>query len=227
MSKDQLPLQLEVPGVTDYAGFIGHDDIINTLKNNQEMPSFCYLWGIAHSGKTHLMSAYNQDRQHQGDIGAVFSADVLMELDISEFLQENWDYMALDGIEVVAGNNQGERHLFNLFNACKASSVQLLVTAEISPRSHQWQLPDLISRLKSGLTLELSALTGRRALMLLRRQFTDRGIPVDEAVVNYIESHCPSDYGSLHKLLVRLDNHSLRDKRKITIPFVKHVLAES
>lgn len=227
MSKNQLPLQMEVAGVTDYAGFIGHDDIVSTLKNNQEMPSLCYLWGVGHSGKTHLMSAYSQDRQQQDNSGAVFSADVLLEVDISEFLQANWDFMALDGIEVLAGDAQGERHLFNLFNACKADSVQLLMTSQISPRSHQWQLPDLISRLKSGLTIELSVLTGRRALLLLRRQFQERGIPVDEAVVNYIETHCPSDYGSLHKLLLRLDNHSLRDKRKITVPFVKHVMAEN
>src|SRR5690606_28106635 len=221
------PLQLEVVGESNYAGFMGYDDIVSTLRNSQEMPAFCYLWGGAHSGKTHLMSAYSQSRQQQGDVGAVFSADVLLEVDISEFLQTNWDFLALDGIEVLAANGQGERHLFNLFNACKAASVQFFITSQISPRSQRWQLPDLISRLKSGLTLELSPLTGRRALLLLRRQFQDRGIPVDEAVVNYIESHCPSDYGSLHKLLDRLDNHSLRDKRKITVPFVKHVMAEN
>lgn len=227
MSKAQMPLQMEVIEAMDFADFIGHEDIVSTLKDRSNLASFCYLWGAQYSGKTHLLSAFSQQQQQQGDLGSVFSAAVLMDMDLSEFIQHQWSYLALDGIEQLAGHNDGERHLFNVFNACKAANVTLLVTADISPRSRQWQLPDLISRLQSGLTLELSPLSGQFALTLFRRQFRNRGIPIEETVLKYIESRYPTDYVSLHKLLIQLDNHSLRDKRKITVPFVKHVLAEN
>jgi len=226
MIKPQLPLQLPMTESAGFSDFIGHDEEVASLKNYLELPGFCYMWGKTCSGKSHLLSAYSQYRQHKGETGALFSAAVLMETDISEVMQSHWSFVVFDDIHWVAGNETGERHAFNIFNACRAKQIPMLVASQLSPRNPSWQLPDLCSRLKSGLTIELSVLKGQQAMKLFKRQFKDHGIPADESVIKYINSHHATDYASLDILLRKLSALSLRDKRKITVPFVKHVLAE-
>jgi ATPase involved in DNA replication initiation len=158
MTKPQLPLQLQIAESSGFDDFIGHDEVVVNLKNYSDLPSFCYLWGAPSSGKSHLLSAYSQYRQQNDEIGALFSATVLLETDMSEMMQPKWCFVVFDDIHLIAGDDLGERHLFNVFNACRAGQVPMLVAAQISPRNPNWQLPDLRSRLHSGLTLELSVL---------------------------------------------------------------------
>lgn len=226
MSKPQLPLQLKFTESAGFSDFMGHQDVVSSLQNYRDLPSFCYLWGTASAGKSHLLSAYSRHRQQQDEAGAVFSAEVMLDTDISELMQPQWSFMVIDDIHIVAGDPLGERHLFNLFNNCRAAQVPLLVAAQISPRHPDWQLPDLRSRLQSGLTLELTVLKGQQALHLFKRQFKDHGIPADDNVLKYIAGHHATDYASLNDLLQKLSALSLRDKRKITVPYVKHVMAE-
>ncbi|KAA3649096.1 MAG: hypothetical protein DWP95_02270 [Proteobacteria bacterium] len=226
MTKPQIPLQLQVPDSVTFADFMAHDEVVASLQNFSELAGFCYLWGPSKSGKSHLLSAYSHHRQHQGEAGVLFSAKVLLDTDISDVLQPQWSFILLDDVQLTAGHNLGERHLFNAFNSCRANRIPLLVASQISPRNTQWQLPDLRSRLQSGLTLELAVLKGNQAMMLLKRQFKHYGIPTDEAVIRYIAGHHATDYTSLDTLLKKLSALSLRDKRKLTVPFVKHVIAE-
>ncbi len=226
MIKPQLPLQLQATESADFADFIGQQDVVNYLKNYADLPPFCYLWGAPCCGKSHLLSAYSLQRQQCGDQGVLFSAGLLKETDLTDMIQPQWSYVSFDDLHLIAGNQMGERHLFNLFNICRAERIPLLVAAQISPRHADWQLPDLRSRLQSGLTLELSVLKGEQAMQLLQRQFKKQGIPIDESVFRYIAAHYATDYASLHELLQKLSARSLRDKRKITVPYVKHVIAE-
>ena len=226
MTDPQLPLQLKNCESAGFEGFIGHDEIVVSLKNYNELPPFTYLWGAVSSGKSHLLSAYSQYRQQSGEQGALFSARVLLEADFSDVMQPQWSYLVLDDIHLLAGHGLGERHLFNVFNICRGEHIPILTASEISPRNDDWQLPDLRSRLQSGLTLELSVLKGNQAMTLFKRQFRDHGIPANESVLNYIAGHYATDYASLDDLLQKLSVLSLRDKRKITVPFVKRVIAE-
>lgn len=226
MIKPQLPLQLKTSESAGFSEFIGHKNVVNNLRNYADLPAFCYLWGAACSGKSHLLSAYNQNRLHNGDSGVLFSAAVLKETDLSELLQPQGSFVAFDDLQLLAGHAVGERHLFNVFNLCRAQHISLMVASRIAPRHSDWQLPDLRSRLQSGLTLELSVLKGEQAMTLLKRQFEIQGIPSDESVFHYIASHHATDFASLNELLQKLSALSLRDKRKITVPYVKHVIAE-
>jgi len=226
MAEPQVPLQLNISASSGFDDFIGHDDVVATLKHHSDLPVFCYLWGAACSGKSHLLSAYAQYRQQQNEPGALFSAKVLLETDISEMIQPQWTFLVFDDIHKTAGNQLGERHLFNVFNACRASRLPMLVSSRISPRHPSWQLPDLRSRLQSGLTLELSILKGQMAINLFKRQIIAQGMPTDDAVIKYIVGHHATDYASLDQLLQKLSMLSLRDKRKITVPFVKRVIDE-
>lgn len=226
MTEPQLPLQLQISESAGFDDFIGHDDVVASLRSVSELPGFCYLWGALCSGKSHLLSAYSQQRQKQGDQGAAFSASVMLDTDISELIQPHWCYLVLDDIHLLADKALGERHLFNLFNFCRAQQLSLLVASQVSPRDPSWLLPDLRSRLQSGLTLELSVLSGDQAILLLTRQFKQHGIPANDAVLKFIAGHHATDYASLDALLRKLSALSLRDKRKITVPFVKRAIEE-
>lgn len=226
MNKPQLPLQLNISKAAGFDDFIGHDEVVNSLKNPSELPLFCYLWGAACAGKSHLLSAYMQHRQQSGESGALFSARVLVETEISDMMQPHWSFLMFDDVHMIAGNAHAERHFFNVFNTCRSQKIPLVVASQIAPRDSDWTLPDLRSRLQSGLTLTVSVLKGQKAMDLFKRQFKNQGIPTDEAVYKYIAGHHATDYASLDCLLQKLSALSLRDKRKITVPFVKRVMAE-
>ena len=71
----------------------------------------------------------------------------------------------------------------------------------------------------------LTGLSDRGLGVALRSRAKARGMVLNEAVSNYLVTHYPRDTRTLFKLLEMLDRQSLEAQRKLTIPFIKEVLA--
>src|SRR5690606_39769690 len=64
---------------------------------------------------------------------------------------------------------------------------------------------------------------GRREVLRLRAR--RRGMQIDEAAIDWLLKRVERDLGSLTGLLDRLDRESLAAQRRITVPFLRKVLA--
>jgi DnaA family protein len=189
--------------------------------------SFIYLWGAPGCGLTHLLQAACHQAQARGlsvqylplrDMVGYAPDDIFSGL-------ETLDLVCLDSVTAVAGRGDWELAIFNLYNQLRDQGRRLLVAAEQSPRELALTLEDLRSRLQWGLTYQVHSLNDEDKQQALQMRARARGLELSDEVAQYIIQRLPRDTNELFWQLARLDNASLAEQRKLTIPFVKKILA--
>lgn len=185
-----------------------------------------YLWGAKGSGKSHVL---------QGCCQAVNSSESSIYLPLSLLREwgpesiegvEHHHLICIDDIDVIAHNPAWEEALFHLYNRIKDKEKGLLIiTGNQPPALMNIKLPDLRSRLGWGLVIQLNELEDEEKIKTLKLHALKRGFDLPESVAQFLLNRCSRDMHSLHQLLNRLDDASLAAHRKITIPFVKDILA--
>jgi DnaA family protein len=184
-----------------------------------------YLWGGAGVGVSHLLQAAIHDLQSQG-LSAVYlplSECLDYGVDALEGLDE-CDAVGLDDIDLVAGNSQWQESLFHFYNRMRDSGKLILVGGRCSPLQSEITLPDLKSRLSSGLTLNLVTMTDEERVDWLVWKGRRRGLVIEKDVAEFLINRHNQNMSELVATFDRLDSASLAEKRRITIPFLKQVL---
>lgn len=225
MTQPQVPLNLAHELPQTFASFIGNRSMVETLSDHQRLPQFTYLWGVSYSGKSHLLRALAEQLSEASTPHILLNASALTDTDVLDQLPGGLSYLLLDDVQALQSVSDGEVTLFNLYNACRAVNCRLVVTASCSARAEYWQLPDLRSRLTSGLTLYIEPLSGGEALGCFKQQFITYGIPLDQAVIEYVAKHQNTSFDHLFELFRQLASQSLVMKRRVTVPLVKETLA--
>lgn len=107
------------------------------------------------------------------------------------------------------------------------NTCRLLVSAEKSPLHIHLQLADLKSRLASGVTYQLHLMSDEEKIEALRLRAHCRGLELNKTVAQFLLNHCPRNMQELFGTLEKLDQASLAEQRRLTIPFVKQILGAS
>ena len=184
-----------------------------------------WLWGGPGCGKSHVLQAACREADRAGKramylplgAGPDVGPQLLGGLDALDFL-------ALDGLEDVAGRLEWEAGLFGVLDAFQGRERSLLMAAEKAPAAVGFALPDLASRAAGALVYRLHGLGERDQLRALTLHARRRGIELDEAAGRFLQSRVPRDMPALCAWLRRLDAESLAAKRRITIPFIRESL---
>lgn len=117
-----------------------------------------------------------------------------------------------------------QEQLFDAYNQAKLDGAQLVVTGDRAPRL----LPlreDLRTRLGAGLVYELQPLSDEEKRQALLAAAQARSMPLNKEVLDYVLTHRSRDMRSLMALLNALDHYSLVNKRLVTLPLLKEILA--
>jgi DnaA family protein len=122
------------------------------------------------------------------------------------------------------GEKEWEESLFEFFNRCREEGVKLLVSSENSPRGLNFDLQDLASRMSWGVIYQLHELNDDEKMTALDLRAKERHLPLSEEVMLYIYNRHSRDLQSLLEVVDRLDQLSLAEKRRLTIPFVRKVM---
>jgi DnaA-homolog protein len=180
-----------------------------------------YLHGTEGSGRSHLLQAACRDRN-----AFYLPLNELREHDPAAIFDglEGVDLVCLDDIDVALDSMSWCEALFHLFNRVIAAHGKLLVSALQSAANIPCRLQDLQSRLSLGGSFRLHTVDDEDLAPALRLRAGERGIDLSDEVVAYILSRHPRDFGALLLLLTEIDRHSLREQRRITIPFVRRFL---
>jgi DnaA family protein len=230
VAQTQLTLRLTPQEIYRFDNFL-----FAKPETSQALDAFCslqsmdflYLAGEAGTGKTHLLIACAEKVQQQGHRVIYLSMAELIATAEPAVLQslEQADLLCLDDLEAVAGHREWEVALFHCFNRLHDANGHLLVATEHSPANITIELPDLRSRLATGLVYQLTNMSDEQKQQALMLQSQSRGLSMSEDVAQYLLRHYGRDMPALMQVLQRLDKASLQAKRKLTIPFIRQVLA--
>ena len=184
-----------------------------------------YLAGLPGTGKSHLLQAACHAAGNAGLATAYLPMKELQAL--SAEMLDGLEHMALvcvDDVEVIAGRREWETALFNLFNRMRAAGNTLVFAASGKPAECGFGLPDLVSRLGWGLTYTLKPLDDAQVLAALALRARGRGLELPDETAQFLLKRIPRDLLSVFDLFDRLDEASMIEQRRLTIPFVKSVL---
>jgi DnaA family protein len=226
MTQLALPLQLADHAV--FASFLGHgnETLVSTLVglSSGDAGQGCWLWGSPATGKTHLLQAVCDQA---GDRSVYLPLDMLAAAgpEILEGLASR-GLVCIDNIDRVAGQDEWEVALFNLFNDLQESDGQLIVSARSAPRESGIVLADLASRMSRLPVFQVRALDEQQRVAALQLRAGHRGLELPDDTAAYMLKRSRRDMASLYALLDKLDLEALRAQRRLTIPFVRGVLQQ-
>ncbi len=119
-----------------------------------------------------------------------------------------------------------EAAMFHAINWAAERGGNILITTRLWPDEWQISLPDLISRLKAAPVIELYEPDNALLCMVLVKLFSDRQIPVDAPLVEYLVSRMERSLESAARIVAALDKAALSQKRAITRPLAARVLQD-
>jgi DnaA family protein len=186
-----------------------------------------WLWGPAGCGKSHLLQAVCAESAEHGHLAAYLPMGQFGPMGREAL--EGWSgyaIVAMDQVERVVGDPDLETALFTLYNDLSESGAALLAATNAPPSALAFVLPDLRSRLAAGAVFQILPLDEADALAALQRRAQARGLELPAETARYLLHRVPRDMASLCDWLDRLDLASLAAMRRLTVPFVREVLAD-
>lgn len=222
----QLPLDLRIQDKPSFANFWpGTHDVV--LKAAQALAGGgrgpLYLFGPSGSGKTHLLVAAVRAAAERGPCAYLSLADAT---------DEQWEgledlpaaaLLCVDDVDALGARRDWERRLFVLLEDL-APGRRVLFAGRTNPAGLALTRPDLRTRLASGPVLALPALSDEGKALALRHRAALRGLSLTAAAAAYLLAHGPRDLRALFVLLEQLDESTLADGRRLTIPYLRTIL---
>ena len=224
----QLPLQIRLDDSATFDNYCvapAGRALAEYLQPLQELQQFSFLWGNGGVGKTHLLQALCHAAEAESLSAFYLSLQHYQDYSPLLFEQlETFDLVCLDDVEAIAGQPEWEQGLFSLFNRMRDSGARLVVTSKVGPRQLSMTLPDLLSRLQSGVVFQVPQLDDVDKIRALQLRARLRGFELGDDVASYVLQRNARSMHSLFDLLERLDQRSLETGRRITIPLVRQLL---
>ena len=224
----QLPLALALADHASFETFVGGSNAtavehVRSLAHGGT--DTVWLWGAEGAGKTHLLQAACREASAAGR-RAMYVALPAVSPEMLSGL-EHVDVLAVDDVQTVAGDRAWEQSLFVILNAFSSRSGALLLAASAPASQCGFRLADLKSRGAGAVTYRLAPLDDAERAQALRLHAAARGLALEAAAADFLLARVARDMSALTSWLARLDRASLTAQRKLTIPFIRELMARS
>jgi len=227
----QLPLAMRLRERATFEAFVAGSNArtVAQLRRIALEPdaSVAWLWGASSVGKSHLLQACCAEVGTQGRRALYLPLSQLLPLGTEAL--EAWQgagLLALDELERIIGQRDWERALFALYRDAEERGAAVIVAAERPPQELPFALPDLRSRFAAALLLPLQPLDEAGQREALRRRARARGLELPPATARFLQQRFRRELPTLYTLLDTLDEAALQAQRRLTVPFIRQVLAK-
>ncbi len=230
--KSQLPLTLGPKDCACFESFFPgrNGEVLENLRRAVAAPGepVLYLWGGSGTGKSHLLQAVCH-ALGETNAAAFYFPMTLADQIPYEALDglETMAVVCIDDMEAIAGHRDWELALMRLFVRIHQAGGGLIVAGAAVPAALGIKLTQLSSRLAGGLVFQLQPLSEEDKVQALRLRAARRGFELPMEAGRYLVRHCGANADTLFGALDVLDKASLVAKRKLTLPFIRSVLASS
>jgi len=203
-------------GMDDFLVAHSNRDAVRWLDRWPDWPGPALaLIGPAGSGKTHLAHVF---AARSG--GAVLAAGDIAGQEPPELSAGATTIVVEDGDRGVA-----EEPLLHLYNWIAETGRQLLLTGREAPARWPIALPDLRSRLSALPVASLEAPDDGLIGAVLVKTLGDRQLAVGQDVVRFVVPRIERSFAALHAFVAGIDARALAERRNITVPLAREVLA--
>ena len=226
----QLSLEVKLDDQATFDNFYaprGTPQHLATFVLQDDGQKYAYLVGADGSWPFPSLQAACQKTALGHNAGAVYMPLTEMQDYPPEQVLENLEsasLLCLDDLQSVVHKQEWQEPLFNLFNRCMDAGTKLVIAAHAMPDDLDLDLDDLLSRLKSGVLLQMLAYKDADQRRLLQHRANRRGLYLSDEVALFLLNRLPRNSHQLMEALEKLDGASMQEQRRLTTPFVKSVL---
>lgn len=217
----QIPLALGPDAVHTFESFVPGSNTMSLehLRAMHAGSAPVYLWGPSGAGKTHLLRALAQRFQRQGGQVGWFS----MVDAVPWSVDDHTALIVFDTCDQLDADQQ--QAAFALFVDATTRGIPIAAAGRVPPVDLQLR-DDLRTRLGWGHVLAIQPLSESETRAALRREADRRGLFLSDEVMDHLLTRFARDLKHLMALLDSLDEYALVNKRAITVPLLKQMLAD-
>ncbi|MCK5077350.1 MAG: chromosomal replication initiator protein DnaA, partial [Calditrichia bacterium] len=174
-----------------------------------------YIYGQTGMGKTHLLHAIgNKIIQNMGlkvcyitsEKFAFEYVSALKEKRLEKFIKDfrNVDVLMMDDIQFLGGKVKMQEEFFHAFNELYHLNKQIVVTADRPPSKLNEYNPRLLSRLQSGLIVDLQLPDYESRVEIIRKKCQNDGTELNDIVIDYIAQNVKTNVRELEGIIIRM-----------------------
>ncbi len=228
----QLTLSVQLPDDETFDSYLSDTNkavakqlslFVEQVQTSQ--PNCFYIFGLTGVGKSHLLHASSAYAAKLSKSSVCLSCAELLHLPV-EVLEglEQIEVICLDDIQLLAHHKLWQQAVFDLYNRVQEHNHRLIISGDQSVAQLGLTLPDLVSRLSWGLTEQLKPFSDIEKVRALQFRASKRGLMLSDEATNFLLNRLSREMDNLIVSLDTLDKASIREQRKITIPFIKDIL---
>ena len=180
-----------------------------SLISNNNFFENIILVGPRKSGKSHLANIWKNNKNA-----------IIFKNNIDEIISQNKNLL-IDNLFY----DFDEEKIFYLINHCISNKLNVLVTSDIDLYEYNFNLPDLLSRLKIFNYVSINKpddeiLINVLTKLLIEKQF----IIKNKDIFEFLLKRVSRTYEAVYNLVNKMDKLSLEKNRKLTIPLIRELI---
>lgn len=180
--------------------------IFKWMKKKDWADGRLWVWGASGRGKSHLLHVWAEENHafigeasslSQGSDGEIFFNE--------QPLHDPVGNIALDHIE----NLKDEIALLHLLNRSYGEKRKVFIAGRVPPTCFSVTLPDLASRLRATISVEIAELEDASRARLLLSLIAEKQLIISQPVIEFLWKHLPRTSEAMIKALTLLDREAL------------------
>ena len=196
------------------------------------------IYGGVGLGKTHLLHAIgNHILQTRPTMKIVSASSEKFTQDFISSIQKNKtvefsryyrkaDILLIDDIQFFQRKEQTQEQFFHTFNALYQSGKQIVMTADQYPGEMKGLQERLLSRFKSGLSVDIQPPDFETRVAILLEKAEMNGLELPYTLIEFMATHIKDNIRELESTIIRLLATSSLFNKEIDLDLVKKVVRE-
>ena len=235
----QLPLKIGLKEDANFDTFVAETEVVamGVAKFQQGLinsrSDFILLEGESKSGKTHLLQAacrFFSEKQSSEKSSAVFLplSDKSLPL-VPPILEglETVNLICIDDVDEIIGKKEWELALASLIVKSQVLGKKMIVSSKLAINNWAIVTKELSDAMMAASTVKLSRLKKTEEIIeALTKRSKETGFEFSFKLGDYLIKKFSSNLSELIEALDFIEKASIIQKRKITIYFVKQILAD-
>ncbi len=186
---------------------------------NKKAVDLVSLWPDWHNKAAIIYGENKSGKSHLGNIWMQKSNAVLIDIK-----NNNIDNNSIGRNYLIDNFSQlkpeQENVILDVFNECLFNNNYILFLCSNS-KEINFMFKDLESRFNSIMSTAIEKPDDQIIEVIINKYFSDHQLLISNDVIKYLSGRAVRNYNDLFKLLEEINNLSLKNKKKITIPFLR------